>query len=174
MASKGKVTVTGIESFRSKLDKLPYAIQVRVAKNAVNAGGAQLRMTVRKLIQQNALGDGLNEQGKSRDHLFKNIINKAKSYGKDKIPVATVGAEYNKTPHAHLVHDGTRPHVTPVPAPGLAGKLGRKFKVPHPGARAYPFMTIGMKKAGGRIQKAMVAHLAKGIDKALTKQAGGK
>jgi len=163
------MVITGIESFRDKLDGLPRNIQATVARQAVNAGGAELRMKVRKLIQQHAQGDGLNEQGEKRDHLFQSISNKVKSYGKDKIPVATVGALY-KTPHAHLVHEGTRPHVTPVPAPGLAGRLGRKFNVPHPGARAYPFMTIGMENSQGRIERAMVNHLAKGIAKALQKQ----
>lgn len=172
--AKGNVTITGIESFRRKLNKLPANIQAKVAKAAVNAGGGELRKKARALVKQNALGDGLNEQGSKRQNLFQTITNVVHSYGKDRIPVATVGPQYGKSPHAHLVHEGTRPHVTPVPAPGLAGEQGRTFNVPHPGSRGYPFMEIAIKNSTERIQRAMLAHLAKGIDKALTKQASGK
>ena len=171
---KAGMRVTGIEEFRDKLKPLPAKIQAKVARQAVNAAAGEVRKTARKLIKSRALGDGLRPSGQTRKHLYESLTNKTKSYGKDQVPVGVVGTLYKATPHDHLVHDGTRPHVIRVPAPGLAGMLGRTFAVNHPGARAFPFMEIALKSSRSAAQRAMISKLQKSIDKELTKSAGGK
>tara|TARA_B100000029_G_scaffold50938_1_gene46314 strand:- start:718 stop:1254 length:537 start_codon:yes stop_codon:yes gene_type:complete len=174
VAKKAGMQVSGIEEFRDKLKPLPAKIQSDVALKAVRAASAEVRKKAQALVKSHALGEGLTPDGRTRNHLFKSITNRAKKYGKDKIPVGVVGTRYKESPHDHLVHDGTRPHVIPVPAPGLLGKLGRKFKVRHPGARGYPFMEIALERSRGIAQRVMIEKLQKEIAKELAKPSGGK
>jgi len=159
---KGGISVAGIDPFLKKIKKLGPKIQARVALTAVRAGSAEVRKVAQKLVKQHALGEGLTPDGRQRIHLFKAIINKAKSYGKDKIPVGTIGTQYKATPHDHLVHDGTKPHTIPVPWPGIK-------QVHHPGSRAYPFMEIALEKSRTSAQAAMIGKLEKAIEKELQK-----
>ena len=65
-----------------------------------------------------------------------------------------------KAPHAHLVHDGTRPHETPAPTDP------NKFKsvwfyhpgggpAKHPGARAQPFLLEAAEQTRGDVERAL-------------------
>ena len=159
---KAGMKLEGFEPFLKKCKKLGPKIQAKVALAAVLAGAAQVRIKAKALVKQNALGEGLTPTGRERDHLHEVIISKAKAYGKDKIPVGTIGTEYKRAPHDHLVHDGTAAHTIRVPWPGIR-------KVHHPGSRGYPFMQIALETSRNAAQAAMISKLEKAIEKELEK-----
>ena len=159
---KAGMKLEGFDPFLKKCKKLGPKIQAKVALTAVRAGSAEIRKVAKKLVKQNALGEGLTPTGRQRDHLHQAIISKAKAYGKDKIPVGTIGTEYKRAPHDHLVHDGTAAHTIPVPWPGIG-------EVHHPGSRGYPFMEIALETGRNAAQAAMISKLEKAIEKELQK-----
>jgi len=168
-SKKQGVSIEGIKPFTGKLKKLPEKIQAKVARQAVNAAAGEVRKTARKLVKQNAQGEGLTPDGSPRDHLYKSIINKTKSYGKDKIPVGTIGTRYKASPHDHLVHEGTAAHDIELTLPS-----GGQVTVQHPGSRGYPFMEIALEDSRGRAERAMVKKLETAIVKELQKQKDAK
>lgn len=159
---KAGMKLEGFDPFLKKCKKLGPKIQAKVALAAVRAGSAEIRKVARRLVKTYALGEGLTPSGRQRDHLYQSIINKAKAYGKDKKPVGIIGTRYKASPHDHLVHDGTAPHMIPVPWPGIR-------KVYHPGTRAYPFMEIALETGRNAAQAAMISKLEKAIEKELQK-----
>lgn len=74
--------------------------------------------------------------GKKRRHLYQTIKNRVLRKGQ-------TGAVYATSPHAHLVHGGTRPHEirTKHSKAIVIGGHVIGGKVRHPGAKAQPFLT---------------------------------
>jgi len=80
-----------------------------------------------------------------------------------------------KAPHAHLVHEGTAPHV--IPAPPDTATARRAFPlyaggqaVQHPGARAQPFLVEAERQARPEVERVLregaaeaVAEVAAGV-----------
>tara|TARA_R100000808_G_scaffold7070_1_gene20818 strand:- start:27581 stop:28108 length:528 start_codon:yes stop_codon:yes gene_type:complete len=164
---KAGIRVEGIQPFLDKIEHLGPKIQGRVALAAVKAASAEVRKKGQRIVKSKALGDGMRPSGQKRIHLWKSIINKAKAYGKDKIPVGTIGTQYKVTPHDHLVHDGTSPHIIKIPK--KKPLFGRQLEVRHPGARAFPFMKFALEESREAQQKAMVNKILKRIEVELQK-----
>lgn len=69
-----------------------------------------------------------------------------------------------KAPHAHLVHDGTRPHVIPAPKDPIKRKRAFPFyagghPIKHPGSRAQPFLV----QAGEQVRPEMEQIMRDGV-----------
>ena len=164
---KAGIRIEGVQPFLDKIEHLGPKIQAKVALAAVRSASAEVRKKRQRIVKAHALGDGLRPSGATRIHLWKSIINKAKSYGKDKIPVGTIGTQYKATPHDHLVHDGTKPHMIKIPS--KKPLFGGQLEVRHPGAKAFPFMKIALDASRAEQQAAMAKKITDAIEKELVK-----
>jgi hypothetical protein len=65
-------------------------------------------------------------------------------------------------PHAHLVHEGTKPHITPgkehVLAIPLNGHLIFRRVTQHPGSRANPFLTNALEQSKDEQMQVISTH----------------
>lgn len=68
-----------------------------------------------------------------------------------------------KAPHAHLVHNGTRPHDIPIP------RKDPRVMLHHPGARANPFLLNAAEQTRNEVEDV----LREGTEAALQEIAGG-
>jgi len=74
--------------------------------------------------------------------------------------------------HAHLVHDGTKPHEIrsrhgKMMAMRIGGRMVMARAVHHPGARANPFMTRALERSLPEVEAALRAAGEEGIEEAL-------
>ena len=91
-------------------------------------------------------------------------LKKALTYNVDRGGLSgKVKATKAKAPHAHLVHDGTKPHQIHAKTKESA-RSGWKFyrgstrkAVQHPGTKARPFLVDAAEQSRHEIERAMVA-----------------
>lgn len=130
----------GMPELLAKLKSIPVKLEKRELKKAV---GKASQFVLKVARQKAPWGRGVAPGGRPRQHLRDTLGKKVKQY--KKAAVGVVGPFYRKAPHAHLVHDGTRPHEITLPAGksfridgGALMRGPRVFK--NPGAKANPFL----------------------------------
>jgi HK97 gp10 family phage protein len=137
-----------------RLDRLVIPDLESIPVETRKKGMREAVKTVSKIVRETAPDSGqAHTSGRKRDiKLKKSIRWGVRKQGRQGIVRATA-------PHAHLVHDGTRPHVIRAKSRASAGRAAglftrrramampigghlvfRKF-VRHPGAKAQPFLT---------------------------------
>ena len=162
MASNRSRSITidmeGIEPLLKRLRAVAPALEKRELKKAVNKA-AQFGLKIAR--QKAPWGRGVGKEGKPRQHLRDTIGKKVKQY--KKAAVGVIGPFYRKAPHAHLVHDGTRPHKILLPA-GKAIRLrnvtiyGPRY-LQHPGSRPNPFIKEAWEQSKAPCTGAMIRSL---------------
>jgi HK97 gp10 family phage protein len=100
---------------------------------------------------------------KRKGRLHKSITYTVRKHG-------TEGVVKAKAPHAHLVHDGTKPHVIRArPGKVLVFRAGSRMvvrrAVQHPGAKAQPFLTDALDQTWPEMVKAMHEALKQGMER---------
>lgn len=138
-----------------KLDMMSRTHRNRVVRPAVSAAVVPVVKAAKSnLSNLRYSGTGPKAAGKNR--LKKAIKKRVKTYAG--VVVAIVGPKSRVAPHAHLVHDGTKPHDIPLPAGGYTGRylqwLGVATTVRHPGAKPNPFLLNALKQT--RIPQATI------------------
>ncbi len=157
-----KIEVDGLKPLLKRLKKLPDKIRLRPVRAAANYAMTPILKDARRRVP---LGEGLRPTGQERPHLRDTLIKKVKTYRSSGTIVAIVGHDYRKTPHAHLVHFGTRPH-TIAGNPRLAiGGVVIGGAIRHPGARAQPYLTDALRANESKVQKRFREKLARDIEK---------
>lgn len=176
MASKAHVKLTGMKELQKALKQLPDRIQRRVLRNAVSKAATP---TVKKARQLAPVGAGLNPDGTERPNLKKTITKTRAKLSKDGNAVYVVsGPERKKAPHAHLVHDGTKPHEIVLTKPLVLQNtvLPAGFVIQHPGAKPQPFLADAVEQTRSQAESILQKAIAAGIEKEAAKLAakGGR
>lgn len=133
-----------------RLDKLEMpdilAMEPKMRKKVMRVAAKVARDAARSLTPVRS--------GKLKKALTYNVDRGGKQ-GKVKAPKA-------KAPHAHLVHDGTKPHDIYAKTPESARAGWRYYRnstetpVHHPGAKAQPFLVEAGEEARPEIERAML------------------
>jgi len=164
--------IRGLKQVTRRLRKLPGKLQRRVLRSAVQKSGTIIKKAAKKLVP---VGEGTTSDGRPREHL-KNTIERtrAKWYPKTGTMLVVVGPEKNKGFHAHLVHDGTKPHQIVLTKPLVLNNvvLPPGFAINHPGAKAQPFVDRAVRATRGTVIKKLSDSIAKGIEKETNKLRG--
>jgi HK97 gp10 family phage protein len=167
---RGKaVRVQGIDKVLRRLRVLPDKLQRKVIRGAVSKSTTLVARDARKRIPK---GTGTNEQGVPRKHLKNSIKTKTKTYKNTGTIVGVVGADKTAF-HAHLVHNGTAPHTTVLTRPLVLNNvvLPAGFAIPHPGAKANPFLDDAIKATRGRVQAKLSKEIIAGLEREVKKLA---
>lgn len=152
------------------LERLPAKVQQKVVRSAGTFAMTPVLKTAKKLAP---LGDGLRPNGQPREHLRDTLKKKTKLYRSSGTAVTTVGHDYFKTPHAHLVHDGTKPrqivgkYMTWFDA--STGVLGETINVQHPGNRGSKHIERAFENQKLNVLKRLSTKMGKGILKEAAK-----
>lgn len=133
-----------------KLDELPGKLQRGGLRKAVTAGSTQIVRQARRLVPR---GRGRNPDGTPRRHLYQSLSKKTRTYFvKDgAVIVGIIGHKSRETPHAHLVHGGTKPHVI------------RGWQ--HPGSRPQPYLERARERAIPDVIRVMTGKLSSELAK---------
>lgn len=125
------------------LEELEPKIRRRIMRRAVRIAGQRAR----ELVPDS----GVAHKSKLR-----------KSIRWDVLDAGMTGRVKAKAPHAHLVHDGTKPHTIPAPKDPLKRRKafplfagGRAMR--HPGARPNPFLVRAAEETLPHVIEAMYA-----------------
>lgn len=157
--------VEGLLALLHRLDEFPARIQRRVLRPALTKATTPVVKAARRLAPK---GSGLTPSGHEREHLGKTITKtRPKWYSQSGTLVIVIGPEKGKSPHSHLVHDGTAPHPIVL---GKAAQLGTVvlpagFVIQHPGAKPNPFLSNAVDATQERSSTILRTEIAKGIDK---------
>ncbi len=154
------------------LRKLPPEVQNKAVPSAGNFAMTPVLKTAKNTAP---LGLGLTPAGNERPHLRESLRKKRKTYKQTGTSVITVGHVYRETPHAHLVHDGTKPHRITADH-GRALKIGPvliRGTVLHPGAKPNPYLTQALDSNEAAVKQRFADKLGREIDKHAKKLAGG-
>ncbi len=124
-----------------ELEQLEPAMRRRIMRQAVRVAALAAR--------QEAPDSGTGHKRK---------LNKSIRY--DVLQAGLTGRVRATAPHAHLVHDGTKPHLIPAPKDPLKRRKmfplyagGRPVR--HPGARANPFLVRAAEEALPEVLRVM-------------------
>lgn len=173
MALRANVRVEGLQQVLKRLRQLPGKLQRRVLRSAVQKGATVVVKKARKLAP---LGKGLTPDGRPRDHLRKTIVRtRAKFYPNTGTVLSVAGVEKGKSPHAHLVHDGTKPHAITLTQPLVLNNvvLPPGFVIDHPGSDANPYVDAAVRATRPQVLKTMEVSIVKGIEKETNKLNSG-
>lgn len=168
------VQVEGLDEVQKRLRRLPERNQRHVMRPAVRRAGTVVAKVARRLAPK---GTGLKPSGAPRTPLRKTIKSTSvKWYRKTNTFAVVLGPEKNKAPHSHLVHDGTQPHEIVLTQPLVLGNtvLPAGFVIPHPGAKANPFMDRAAEASRGQTIAKLRTEILAGIEKQVRKLANEK
>ena len=154
---------------RFRLDRLEIPDLESIPVEARKRGMREAVKAVARIAREKAPDSGnAHEGGKlgKKGKLKRSITYAVRKQGKQGIIRA-------KAPHAHLVHDGTRPHVIRAKSRATAGRAAGLFtrrkaiaipiggrlvfrkEVRHPGARAQPFLTEAAEQGAEAVAQAL-------------------
>lgn len=157
---------------QKKLRDIPNKMKTRELTKIARAGGTVVVKRAKKIVP---VGTGMTSDGRKRDHLRDSLDKKVKGYKARGTAAAIVGHRSRRAPHAHLVHDGTKPHTIRVgrrtSATGQVtasiGRSGlppralsnqRRFfgtQVRHPGVRPFPYLKKATDRSKGEVLQKM-------------------
>jgi HK97 gp10 family phage protein len=166
------IEITGVKETMSALRQLPGAAQRAVLRPAVTKAATPVLRLAKQLTP---VGEGMTPDGRKRPHLNKTLKKtRAKVYKKTGAVLVVLGPEKNKSPHSHLVHDGTKSHDIKINKTvflrnGVIIPAGTVVK--HPGAKAQPFMDEAGIGARSQSQQILMDEIPKGIEKQAAKLA---
>lgn len=166
--------VTGLEQVIKRLLKLPDRARRHALRPALGKAATIVAKKARSLAPT---GEGMTPDGRPRPHLKKTIKKtRVKYYPSTETLLAVVGPEKNAAPHAHLVHDGTRPHEITLSRPLVLNNvvLPPGFVIHHPGAKADPFLQQAVTLTRGAVVSKLKTEIPKGIEKQTRKLRGLK
>jgi hypothetical protein len=147
------------------LEKIPVEIRKHGMREAVKAVARRVREIV---------PDSGKQKAKPRAKLKTSIRWSVRKQGKEAIVRANAR-------HAHLVHDGTRPHVIRAKNRASAGRAGGLFRrkamvipiggrlvfarsVRHPGAKAQPFLDRAREDSVAEIERILQETAHKSLE----------
>lgn len=166
------IEIKGVRGTMAALRQLPGASQRAVLRPAVSKSATPVLKLAKKLTP---VGDGLTPDGRKRPHLNKTLKKtRAKVYKKTGSVIVVLGPEKNKSPHSHLVHDGTNPHDIKINKTVFlrnGGVIPAGTIVHHPGAKEQPFMDEAGIGARAQSQQILMDMIPKGIEKEAAKLA---
>ena len=118
---------------------LPGKIRRKVMREAARVVALDVRET--------APDSGIRHKGKLRKSIRYQVLQGG-----------LIGQVSSKAPHAHLVHDGARPHEINAKSPESA-KAGWRFyaggAVHHPGQKAQPFLVESAERKQAQIEQVL-------------------
>lgn len=157
--------IAGLKPLLKRLKVLPERSQRRVLRPAITKAATPIVKAARRLAPK---GTGLTHSGRERRHLGKTITKtRAKLYRRTGTVMAIIGPAKGEAPHSHLVHDGTQPHAIVLTKPLQLGRvtLPAGFTIPHPGAKANPFLSRAVDATRAQSQAILQRAIAAGIEK---------
>jgi len=161
-----------LADLQRKLKNIPLKMQTRELTKIVRAGGTVVVKRAKRIVP---VGTGMTTDGRKRDHLRDSLDKKVKGYKARGTAVSVVGHRSRRAPHAHLVHDGTKPHTIRAgfrttstgqvrPSLGSQGFPPRALSnqrrffgktVSHPGVRAFPYLQKATDRSRGEVLQKM-------------------
>ena len=158
------ISIKGLDAIKQRLQALPDKIQRKHIRRALKDGSevvraeAELRVSriVRKMPKDNFLF--FLRRPDMGPRLRNNVTSKVSVNAGG--GTATVGLDYKKVHHGHLVEFGTKPHKIIIK---LAN--GKTIIVNHPGSKAQPFMRPAFDGKGNEAVELMVTELANAVEK---------
>lgn len=134
MANVDLVKIEGLKEIEAKLNALPKRVRNRHLRRIMHWGSEIVRKegearAPRGTRTRPDIGWMAWIEADGGPRLSENIVSKVVIH-QDGNATATVGIDYSKVRHGHLVEFGTRAHWIPV----------GKGRVLHPGSKPYPFM----------------------------------
>lgn len=182
--------IKNAKALKKALKAIPRKFVTRELKKIVRAGATPVVKAARKLVP---VGDGLDPRGNKRLHLKESLDKKIVGRPSKGTAAAIIGHKSNKAQHAHLVHDGTEPHIIKVgfktdgrgnitesvdPKTGLPRKtladdrkgiiFGRK--VQHPGTVATKYLLKAQRRSTSKVHGAMSKKASQLINKIATQE----
>ncbi len=155
----GVFRVEGMERLLKNIQRLPGNIRAKPLRKAVRASGNVVLKRARRLAPRGR-GAPVRNDGSPRKRLADTLKLKVWPNARDKSgkPVmAIIGSRSGEAPHAHLVHQGTNPHL-------IRSKRGTTLKlfngkyarvVRHPGARPNPYLTNALAASRNQVYQKM-------------------
>lgn len=165
-----ELKLRGTEITKIRLKTLPVKIQQNVIRSATNFA---MTPVLKQAQREVPVGEGLTPDGQSRPHLRDTLKKKTKLYRKSGTAVTLVGHDFRKSPHALLVHEGTRPHTISAAFLNIGGQIIRG-SVQHPGARANRYVVHALTAQKQAVIDRYTLKLSRGIDKEVRKLAAAK
>lgn len=166
-----QVHADGLKPILKRLQRLPERNRRHAIRPAVRKASTPVRKVAKRLAPKGTAVDD------NRPPLRKTIT---KTSVKWQRPTDTfyvvVGPEAGKAPHAHLVHDGTRPHEIILTQPLILGGtfLPAGFVIQHPGSRANPFIARAAEATRSQVQSILRKSILENIDKQVAKLAASR
>jgi len=150
---------------RYRLDRLEMPelldIEPKIRAKALRQGARVAALEVRRIVP---------DSGRTHAHKLKKSIKYSVVSRATKVKIKSTA------PHAHLVHDGTKPHTIQASSKEKARAGWRWYrgstrrKVRHPGARAFPFLV----EAADNVRPEMIRVTTEVAIEALSQVANGQ
>lgn len=169
-----------IDELNHLLQFIPNKMKTRELRTIVRAGGTQIVKAARKIVPigtgRRVDADGnIVEYTQLKDTLAQKVTGRS-SKG---TAVSIQGSRSGQAPQAHLVHEGTRPHIiragvrtSPRGQTRPTGKRAlsnrRRFfgsAVNHPGAKPFPYLEKALQRSRGIALKKMGDKAAQRLKK---------
>lgn len=177
-----RLEFANVRALKHALKNIPNKMKTRELSKVARAGSTPVVKMAKRIAP---IGRGLRPNGSQREHMKDTIDKKVRGYKASGKAVAIIGHRSRSTPHAHLVHEGTKPHTITVgvrtdprgkktPSIGKSGypprslSNGRRFfgkSVRHPGATAFPYLTKALDRSRGESLRKMALKTRQILEK---------
>lgn len=162
------------KAIEARLNKLPDSMQRAVLRPALRKAGSVVAKQARKNIPK---GAGLRPNGMPRKHLKQVVkVTSVKWYRNNDVFAITIGPQKKAAPHAHLVHNGTKPRIVKLKKYLILNgtHLPPGTIIRQPGNKAQPYMDNAVKQTGPQAAAKLKEAIIQGIEKQTKKLAAKK
>ena len=168
------VQVMGDKAIARQMKKLPESMQRAAIRQTLRKAA---RVIVKQTKKEIPKGTGLKPSGHKRKHLRQTIkTTSVKWYRNSDTFAITIGPEKGAAPHAHLVHEGTKPRLATIKKPlSLNGRYfpaGTTFR--QPGNKANPYLARAVEKTQKAVAEKMRSEMVEALEKQTLKLAAKK
>lgn len=157
------IRLKGANNLAKRLSRLPLSMQNRILRPAISAGARPIRVAARSNVGQRdggsrALARSIDMKVKTGSRAVYAVIGPRADARAMRLDLFGRIAPHRPAAIAHLVEDGSAPHVI------MIGR-GRKVRWQHPGSAGSHFMARAWQSTSGGSQRIIEAKIREGLDK---------